>query len=131
MPTFKDFIFGKFQEWEKQQPGQRSSYTAFAQWLSDNSWGVEFKQQLVSDWLRGKYKPSEDKYLLALEEKLGKDIYQVLGVKRPNPYLIMITMRWDRIPADKQKQLAEDAEKYVMNNAKTHNASSKRKTSPR
>ena len=114
MPTlaFKDYFFEKFQEWEKQQPGRRSTYTAFALWLSANSLGIELKQQLVNDWIRGKYKPSGDKYLLVLEEKLGKEIYEVLDVKPPDPFLQSINSRWARIPADKQQQLAKDAERY-------------------
>jgi len=110
--TFKDYFFEKFQEWEKQQPGRRSTYTAFALWLSDNSLGIELKQQLVNDWIRGKYKPSGDKYLLVLEEKLGQEIYEVLNVKPPDPFLQSINSRWDRIPSDKQQKLAKDAERY-------------------
>lgn len=129
---FKDYLFDKFQEWEKQQPGKRSTYTAFAQWLSDNSLGVEIKQQLVSDWIRGKYKPNGDKYLLVLEEKIGKEIYDVLNVERPDPFLQAINSRWDRIPPKKQQQLAELAEQYeteaTQNESK--NLLKQRKTKP-
>jgi hypothetical protein len=115
-PPFKDYIFAKFLEWEKLQPGQRSTYTTFALWLSDNSLGITLKQQLVNDWIRGKYKPSEDKYLLVLEEKFGNEIYKVLDVKRPDRLLQQINARWDRIPPDKQQKLVELSEQFETKN---------------
>lgn len=131
-PTpFKDYFFAQFRKWEDQQPGKRSTYTAFARWLSDNSLGVEIKQQLVSDWIGGKYKPSEDKYLLVLEEKLGSEIYEVLNLPRPNPYLQRINQRWERIPPDKQQKLAEEAERYEVEANGSEDASKQRKTKPR
>lgn len=131
--SFHDYFFLKFREWEEHQPGKRSTYTAFALWLSDNSLGVELKQQLVNDWIRGKYKPSDDKYLLVLEEKLGREIYDVLNVKRPNPFLQSINSRWDRIPPDKQAQLAKDAAHYEAEALKNGSKSTpkSRKTAPR
>ena len=132
-PPFKDYIFAKFREWEEQQSGKRSTYTAFALWLSNNSLGIVLKQQLVNDWIRGKYKPSEDKYLLVLEEKFGKEIYQVLDVKRPDPLLQSINSRWDRIPPEKQQRLAELSEEFEIKNDehRLQETSKQRKKAPR
>lgn len=128
---FKDLLFDFFVGWEKEQPGKRSSYTAFARWLSDNSYNVSLKQQLISDWIKGRYKPNEEKYLLVLEEKIGKEIYEFLDVPRPNPYLQKINQLFERISEAHQRKLAEDAEQYVVNNnaERVQRASKKRKTS--
>lgn len=127
---FKDFLFDYFIEWEKQQPKRRSTYTAFAKWLSDNSLNVTIKQQLLSDWIKGRYKPNEEKYLLVLEEKIGKQIYNVLDVPRPNPYLQKINQLFERLSPEHQQQLAEQAERYETKNVNPKTTSPKRKTTP-
>lgn len=128
IPQFKDFLFEFFIEWEREQPKRRSTYTAFAKWLSDNSYDVIIKQQLVDDWMKGRYKPKDDKYLLVLEEKIGKEIYQFLDVSRPNPYLQRITQRFERLSPEHQRKLAEDAVRYEVEGANTRKTSRTRKT---
>lgn len=109
---FKEYLFGRFIEWEKQQPNRRSSFSAFARWLSNNSYQFIIKQQVVSDWIKGRYKPNDDYYLLVLEEKLGEEIYEILQAKKPNPYFIYTNRHWDKVPAKAQKQIAEIISKY-------------------
>jgi hypothetical protein len=110
---FKDFIFKKFQEWEYDQPNHRSSFTAFSKWLSTNSYKIIFKQQLISDWIKGKYKPSEEKYLLALEEKLGKEIYEVLNTPRPDPRYQYVKSHWNNLPPEEQERISKIIAKYT------------------
>lgn len=119
-PPFKEYLFEFFIEWEKKQPKRRSSYSAFARWLSDNSYRVVIKQQTVSEWINGKYKPDDEEYLLVLAEKIGDVIYDVLNKKRPNPFLLAITTRWDRISDEHQRRLAEQAEQYEAQNHDEH-----------
>lgn len=127
---FKDFLFDYFIEWEKQQPKKRSSYSAFSRWLSDNSYKTVIKQQLVSDWINGRYKPEDEKYLLVLAEKIGNEIYEVLGVEPPNPYLQKINSLFQYLSPKHQQQLADEAERYeAENHAKDRaTASKQRKT---
>ena len=131
-PPFKTYIFEYFVEWEKQQPNRRSSYSAFARWLSENSYNVTIKQQMVSDWIKGKYKPEDEQYLLILEEKIGIEIYAVLNKKRPNPFLIALNSRWERIPPDKQQRLAELSEQFEIRNdeQRLQETSKRRKKTP-
>jgi len=128
---FKEFLFEYFIEWEKRQPNRRSSFSAFARWLSENSYNVTIKQQLLSDWIKGRYKPEDEKYLLVLAEKIGEKIYDVLGLPRPNPYLQRINQLFENLPEERQRQLAEAAERYETENAKQNlqTASKRRKKS--
>ena len=80
-PPFKDWFFDHFKDWENQQPGRRSTYTEFANWLSNNSFDVTFRQQMISYWIKGTI-PTDDKYIWALAEKLGNEIYDVLQSPR-------------------------------------------------
>lgn len=112
---FKDFLFDYFIEWEKTQPNRRSTYTAFANWLSDNSMGVEIKQQNVDSWMKGTV-PKDHKFVMVLAEKIGDEIYGLLNLKKPNPYLLRVNRVWEFLPEVIQKQIAEDAEKYEKTN---------------
>jgi len=117
LPQFKDFFFQQFSDWEKSQPGKRSTFTAFADYLSHNSLNLVIRQQYVSGWIKGDFEPSE-KYAPALAEKLGNEVYEILEFKPPNPLLLAINSRWEHIPPDKQQKLAELAEQFeVKNNA--------------
>jgi len=128
-PAFKDWFFDKFSEWERAQPGKRSSYTAFAQYLSNNSFGLEIKQQYVSNWSKGT-EPSE-KYIPVLAEVLGAEIYRILDATPPNPYLQKIAQLFENLSPEHQRKLAEDAERYEVNNEQSKKASKPRKTAPR
>jgi hypothetical protein len=109
---FKDWIFDKFIEWEKEQHSRRSSFSAFARWLSDNSINVEIKQQLLNDWINGRYKPKENKYLLVLEEKIGEDVYEILETEQPDPTPIIIETQWEKFPEKIRHAIREEVAKY-------------------
>jgi hypothetical protein len=110
---FKEFIFTAFIEWEKAQPNQRSNFSAFARWLSDNKYGVTFKQQLISDWVKGRYAPKDELYILVLAEKLGKIVYEVLDIDPINPLRIFVLRNWDKAPKKLQIELAKLLSKYT------------------
>lgn len=117
-PPFKDYLFNKFIEWEKEQPGRRSSFSAFARWLSENSFGIEIKQQLVSYWIKGSYKPSDDKYVLALAERLGNEIYDVLQTDRPDPFVTYVSRASSNLNDNQKRRIEEEIAKYVTANEK-------------
>jgi len=104
---FREYIFDRFIEWEKEQPGRRSSVSAFARWLSQNSFDVVIKQQLVSDWIKGRFKPSDDRFVLVLAEKLGDEIFNILERQRPDPDLHYITAHWLGISPEERRAIRE------------------------
>jgi hypothetical protein len=58
---------------------------------------------------------------------LGPEVFEVLGLPRPNPYLQKINQIFERLSPEQQQKLAEDAERYEANHiSKT---SKQRKTS--
>jgi hypothetical protein len=117
MPTiqFKDYIFSKFIEWEKEQPKRRSSFSAYARWLSNNSLNIEIKQQILDHWINGKI-PKDDKYVLVLAEKLGNEVYEILGREPISPRLHKINRLWEFLPEDIQIEIEKTAEKYETQN---------------
>ena len=108
VPTFSEYLLSKLQEYEKAR-GQRTSLDKFAEYL-----GVS--RPLVSYWLKGTIPSLENIQLLA--KKFGPEVYDVVGLPRPNPYLQKINQLFDRLSPDHQRQLAEQAERYEANNTK-------------
>jgi len=114
---FKDGLFDAFLEWEQTQPKKRSSFSAFARWLSNNSSNIIIRQQNVDSWINGSI-PKDFKYVSVLVEKLGDWVLESLDIPVPNPYLQKINKLFERLPPEKQRKLAEDAERYDVNGQK-------------
>jgi transcriptional regulator with XRE-family HTH domain len=107
MNKFSDWITHKFVEWQASQ-GRRKTIQEFAAYL-----GVS--RPLLNMWINGNKKPGSENIKL-LSEIFGNEIYDVLNLPRPNPYLQKINRVWEYIPEDVQKQLAEKAEAYEAQN---------------
>lgn len=112
---FKDRLFAYFKSWEELQPKKRSSFSAFARWLSNNTMKVQVKQQVVDSWMNGSI-PKDHKFVAVLAEKIGIEIFDWLDLPRPNQYLKLATEKWEFMSEEKQKQIssmiAEEAAKY-------------------
>jgi len=117
MPSFSNYLLSKLQEFEKQR-GKRTSLDKFADYI-----GVS--RPLVSYWLKGTKPNLENVKILA--SKFGPEVYDVLGLPRPDPNLQKINQIWERIPPEKQQRLVEDAERYEANNKGENIATSNRK----
>lgn len=115
---FSEYLLRKIQEYEKDR-GQRTSLDKFAEYL-----GVS--RPLVSYWLKGTTPSLENVQILA--KKFGPEIYDVLDLPRPNPYLQRINQLFERLTPDHQRRLAEQAEQYETDNERSKKPSPKRKT---
>lgn len=91
MATLKDWLNLKFNDWEKTQ-GRSQSYYAFARYL-------QVSQSGLSQWMTGGSIPAGED-LLNLASKLGTEIYDVLGLPRPNAEVQRITVSFASLPTD-------------------------------
>jgi hypothetical protein len=126
---FKDYLYEKFLEWEKNQQKRRSSISAFARWLSENSSNTEIKQQNVDSWINGVI-PKDYKYVVALAEKLGNEIYDILEIDRPNILHLYASRNWEKLPPKIQLELSKIIAKYSTEpipNEATENSTTKSK----
>lgn len=96
MATVKDWLNQKFVEWEKAE-GRRQSYYAFARFL-----GVS--QSGLGQWMAGSGSPSGGD-LLVIADKLGPEIYDLLGLPRPNAEVQRVTVSFASLPADMRERL--------------------------
>jgi transcriptional regulator with XRE-family HTH domain len=97
MATVKDWLEQKFLEWEKAQ-GRKQSYYAFAHYL-------EVSQSGLNQWMTGSSTPSGGD-LLNIANKLGPEIYEILGLPRPNAEVQRLTVSFANLPPDIRQKLA-------------------------
>lgn len=121
--TFPEYLEKKFLEWQLKE-GERKTTTQFAAYI-----GVS--QPLLSMWLSGAKRPGRINIEI-LAEIFGQDVYDALGEQRPNPYQQRANQNWEYLPEERQKQIAEEAERYATQNQvqgakKTHQRRKTRK----
>ena len=102
--TFRQFLQLKFLEWQ-QQSGGRKKVWEFAEWI-----GVS--QSTISMWWNGKRLP-EGENITKLVDKFGMEVYDVLGLPRPNENLYYVTKHFEKVPDKLQKAIREQIEKYL------------------
>ena len=107
MDTFPQWINRKFVEWQAHL-GKRKTIEEFAIYLG-------ISRPLLNMWMNGNKKPGRENIKL-LAETFGNDIYDIMGLPRPNPYLQIAIQNWEFISEEKQeqisRQIAEEAAKY-------------------
>lgn len=111
MLEFHQFLFEKFTKWEKEQPTKRSSYSAFARFLSENSQGIKISQPSLDAWINNRYKPS-GKYIAVLAEVLGNEVFEIFGLSHP-PHLIQETQAlYNATPPERLAELEAIYEQF-------------------
>ncbi len=102
---FSIFLERKFLEWQI-EIGARKSQAEFAKLM-----GVS--RSALTMWMNGTHLPDRES-AGKLATILGPEVYDLLQFPRPNPLLQKLNQIWERIPADKQQKLAQDAERYEL-----------------
>ena len=106
---FSTLLERKFLEWQIEM-GQRKSQAEFAILL-----GVS--RSALTMWMNGTHLPDRES-AGKLANFLGPEIYELLEMPRPNPYLQKINQVFERLSPEKQQKLAEDAERYEVEKKK-------------
>ena len=110
--NFRQWIEMKYLEWQRNSGG-RKTVLQFAEHL-----GVS--QSTVSTWFNETRTPQGDN-VRKIADKLGLEVYDVLGLERPDPILFYIQKHWDELPEEAQRTLLEQAEEYVAYNEQRKN----------
>lgn len=124
MNKFSEWITLKFLEWQAKE-GRRKTIEDFAAYIG-------ISRPLLNMWMNGNKKPGRENIKI-LAEIFGNDIYDSLGLPRPNPYLQRVNRVWEFLPEALQKRIAEEAEAYETTNEiqrveETHQRRKTRKT---
>ena len=103
-----------FLEYRIRQTRQRLSVSlnSFANFL-------EFSPPIVNLWLNGSRIPTQgnvERIIPKLVEILGLEVYDLLGLPRPDPDLLRLSQAWPHIPKEYRQELADQGEKYAAEN---------------
>jgi transcriptional regulator with XRE-family HTH domain len=110
---FPNYLEQQFLAWQ-QRNGRRKTLDEFAHYL-------EISRPLLSMWLKGTRRPGPKK-IEFLVELFGPEVYDSLGIPRPDPDLQTLENIWYRIPKGIRQVLREQGEKFVdKNDPPSHN----------
>lgn len=94
------WLDAEYVKWRQKQTGRRKAgITHFAQWL-----GVS--RDTLNNWLGGRRVPERENIEL-LAAKLGLEIYDVMGLPRPDPNLQLIIESWGRVSENVRARVVE------------------------
>jgi len=96
--NFASWIENKFLDWQRQQK-KRLTAGEFAEWLG-------FENMTVNRWLNGKRRPTRGN-AQALALKLGLEVYDVLGLPRPDEALYQINVSWHILKDDEKASISK------------------------
>lgn len=116
---FRQYLEGKFLEWQQQQGGRRT--------VSEFAEHIGVTQAAISSWWNNNRIPQSDS-IRKLADKLGLEVYDVLGLERPDADLYFIQQNWEYLDTETRHAIRLQAEKYRVEN-ETKRASEKRRTS--
>ena len=105
--TLAKWLELKYIDWMKER-GEIVSQREFADFL-----GID--PMNLSHYLNAKRKVPDQESIKKIAEKLGPEIYDVLGLARPDPQLQELTSIWHKLDQDvknKILRIAEDGEEY-------------------
>lgn len=104
LPSFDTWLEEQYLLWQQRQ-GKRTSLAQFAKYLGISA-------ALLSHYMNGIRKPSEEN-VKKLADRLNPDIYDILGLQKPDSKLQFISRNWDRLSAQQQESLLEGMERYL------------------
>lgn len=111
---FSSLLEKAFLEYRIRQTRQRLSVSlnSFANYL-------DFSPPIVNLWLNGSRLPTQgnvERIIPKLVEILDLEVYDILGLPRPDPDLLRLNRVWSRIPIEYRQKLAKQGEKYAAEN---------------
>lgn len=120
--NFPQLLEAKYLEWRKNEGGKKTE-TEFAEWLG-------FKISTVSTWWNNKSKPNDEKIIRRLAQKLGDEVYDALGMERPDSRLVFINEHWQDASDELQRSVHEQLQKDIAKNEaqRTHRERKKAST---
>lgn len=106
--NFPQLLESKYLEW-RQSEGVKKNETEFAQWLG-------FQKSTLSTWWRGKSTPNDERILRKLAKKLGPEVYDSLGLARPDPLLMIVNDNWNLASEELQRSIVSQLQKGLFQN---------------
>lgn len=109
---FADWLEQRYLAWQHQQ-GKRATLSQFAEWLGISS-------PLLSHYMNGLRSPSREN-IDKLANRLGPDIYGILGLQQPDAKLQFISSNWGKLTEEERHYLINKMEEYLGSKRKKNN----------
>lgn len=106
MNSFSKWLELQYINWMAQS-GTRKTLTEFSKWLG-------ISQPLINRYMSGQVIPSEEN-VHKIAAHLGPEVYDLLGLARPDENIQRITHLWDKLSDKQKKYVLEQVEKYATN----------------
>lgn len=109
-PAFARFVEKKFLEWMLKEGGIRTQ-AQFAAHLG-------ISQSGLNNYMNGKVEKPDIEVVIKLadEDKLGPEIYEVLGMERPERGVSELQEAYESVPEESREEFLEMIEKYLLAN---------------
>lgn len=101
--TFPEFLEKQFLSWQKDL-GKRQNIEDFAAYL-----GVS--RPLLTMWMNGSRRPGKENLKL-LSAIFGMQVFDLVGLPRPNPLHLYTSRNWENVPEKVQLRIAQTVAKY-------------------
>lgn len=105
--NFHQWLEMKYLEWQRNEGG-RKTVLQFARYL-------DVSQQTLSTWMNETRTPQGDN-IRKIADKLGIEVYDVLGLPRPNPMLFFIQKHWNELDLEDQQYITKKAKEFKEKN---------------
>lgn len=102
--TLAHWLDQQFLEWRATQDRKHGSLTAFANYLG-------IKEELLNLFVNGRRTSMSQVTADRIADKLGDEIYDLVDLPRPDPYLRRVVRVWHRVSESRKKYIVELAEK--------------------
>lgn len=102
--TLANWLELKFAQWQPAQERSQRSLTAFAAYLG-------IKQQLLDTLINGKRTSISNQTANSIAARLGPEIYDLVGLQRPDPDLARIESLWPRVAEERRAYIVRLVEK--------------------
>ena len=107
---FSKYLEDQFLLWQQKEGGRRT-VTQFSEWLG-------FPQSTVSTWMNKSSTPKDGDIIRKLSERLGFEVFDVLGLPRPDEDLAYISQHWDEVSEEFRRKFREEVEKQLEHESK-------------
>ncbi len=105
---FRSWLHRKFLEWQLSR-GQASTISQFAAWL-----GVA--RPTLSAWMGGTREPVGALVDQLAEKLADPEVYDILGLRRPDPLLKRLIDLYDALPEEVREQIVDTMEGWARQN---------------
>lgn len=104
---FAAWLHNRYLSWVRAL-GRRGSITEFAAVV------VKHDRDIVNQWMRGRHAPKDPAVIRKIAAALGQEVYDALGVARPDPLQDAIIANWGQLDDDDLSTIKRIVDRFAV-----------------